>query len=579
MLSLRTKIIGLIVLAAIIMLGSTFAYHFARTKQEHNFNYVYHENSKASIQSILNIKKESFLKSTLNDAAWDELVAFVRNHRSNWANDNLGTIYETLGFSFIQVYNPAFELLYTVIDSSHFQFPELFIPVENLKKASLLHTSFHFFLLHQNGIMEIFGASIVPTIDIKRKTPALGWLVTGRLWNQQYLIDLQNAANANLEIVPVEKLTQQAYAQDRKEKEMVVVQKFIHDAYGRVIARLDFLPRTQLGLDRKLFLYFTVIPIFVALLVIIIFSLFIRRWITSPLSRIAQSLSNEDPLPLYKIRKKDVEFFAISERMEAFFEAKKKLENEIRVRKFAEERIEQFARELKASNISKDKFFSILAHDLKSPFHALLGYTEILANEYETLTETERKTYIRILRESIKNVYGLLENLLQWSRLQSGKMDFLPETLDLSNMIEEAVDLFHGNALKKNIRVTYRSGKKYMVKADHNMIRSVLQNLISNAIKFTPEGGKIDIMAEKLPGFIEVLIKDTGIGMSTEDLDKLFRIDISYTRTGTAKETGTGLGLILCKELLEKNGGKIWVESETDKGSNFHFTLPCETLS
>lgn len=696
MLPLRFKIMGLVALAAIILLGSTFTYHYARTKEEHFFNYVYHENSKASIESILNIKKESFLKSTLNDAAWDEMVDYVHNHKSRWANDNLGTIYQTLDLSLIQVYDPGFNLLYSVIDSSHFINPKLSIPVASLREASRHHTSFHFFLFHDNNILEIFGASIVPTIDIKRQTKPQGFLVTGRLWNQQYIKNLQNAAIADLEIIPVEKLNSLQYARDQKESDYVVVQRFIHDGSNRALARLDFIPRTQLGLDRKLFIYFTIIPIVISLLVLLFFFYAIHRWISLPLSCIAQSLNAEDPLPLKQIGEKNKEFFAISERMNAFFEAKKKLENEISERKHAEDRIlklstaleqssetvvitdpsgnieyvnkhffdisgysrsevigqnprilssglhskdfyksmwetisagnvwkgeflnkkkngelywefasitpikdiddhiinylsvkediterkaaeaklDQYAKELKESNISKDKFFSILAHDLKSPFHSLLGYTEILANEYDTLNDAERRKFIGILRDSTKNVFDLLENLLQWSRMQSGRLEYQSETFNISMVMEDAVDLLRANALKKNISLTIKTIPDLMVTADKNMIRSVLQNLISNALKFTSGYGSVEVYAMKNSGYIEIVVRDTGIGMTAEELNKLFRIDISFTRKGTSKEVGTGLGLILCKELLQKNGGRIWVESEKNRGSAFHFTLP-----
>ncbi len=576
MLQLRYKIMGLIILTAIILLGSTFAYHYARTKEEHFFNYIYLENSKASIESILNIKKESFLKSTLNDAAWDELVSFIGNHKSKWADDNLATIYKTLDLSFIQVYDPRFNLLFSVIDSSHFSYPNLAIPVVKLKDAAHNHNSFHFFIFHDNRVMEIFGASIVPTIDILRQTRPQGFLITGRLWDHNYINNLQNAANSDLEIIPVEKLNDPKIINDPREKDFIVVHRFLHDESGKSIARLDFIPRTQLGLDRKLFFYFTIVPIFIALLVILFFFLSIRRWISLPLSRIAQSLNNEDPLPLKQIGERNKEFHAISERMEAFFEAKRNLENEIRERKLAEDKIDQYARELKESNVSKDKFFSILAHDLKSPFHSILGYSEILSHEYDTLNDTERRKFIDILRDSVKNVFDLLENLLQWSRMQSGRMEYHAEIFNLSGLIEEAADLLRGNALKKNIRFTYSSSPGLMVNADKNMIRSVLQNLISNALKFTSGNGEVSISSIETDNFIEVIVRDTGIGMSPDDLNKLFRIDVSYTRKGTSQEVGTGLGLILCKELLQKNRGNIWVESEKDKGTVFHFTLPKE---
>jgi len=249
------------------------------------------------------------------------------------------------------------------------------------------------------------------------------------------------------------------------------------------------------------------------------------------------------------------------------------VKEDITERKHDEERLKQYAEELKESNLSKDKFFSILAHDLKSPFHSLLGYTEILSNEYDTLSDAERRKFIWILRNSTKNVYELVENLLQWSRIQSGRFLCNPEVYDISEEIEYAVDVLRATALKKNIEMTNRVIHHTMVKADKNMVRSILQNIISNALKFTMGGGSVFIDAFPKGDFIEFIIRDTGIGMSAEELGMLFRIDISFTHKGTAQETGTGLGLILCKELVQKNMGELSVSSEVNKGSAISFTL------
>jgi len=250
------------------------------------------------------------------------------------------------------------------------------------------------------------------------------------------------------------------------------------------------------------------------------------------------------------------------------------VKEDITERKAAREKLALYAEELKESNSSKDKFFSILAHDLKSPFHSILGYSELLASEYDTLSDADRRKFIQILRNSTKNVYDLVENLLQWSRLQTGKIVFSPGMLDIAREVEYSVDIFRAIGLRKNIKLDISIPSGSRVFADKNMVRSILQNLISNALKFTSGNGTIKIRTVLKDREYEILISDTGIGMEESDLLKLFRIDISFTRKGTALESGTGLGLLLCKELVEKNGGKIWAESQVNTGSVFHFTLP-----
>ncbi len=231
---------------------------------------------------------------------------------------------------------------------------------------------------------------------------------------------------------------------------------------------------------------------------------------------------------------------------------------------------EKMLREL---NASKDKLFSIIAHDLKSPFQPLIGLSEILAEEYDSISKEERDRFIRELNHTIKNQYKLVENLLDWSRIQTGRMEFSPEKINLSESIDSNISLLNANASAKKIELINQVHDNVFVTADLNMLQSVIQNLISNAIKFTNSGGQVTISSEAKNDTIEISIKDTGVGMSKEDIENIFRIDKHHSTLGTAQEKGTGLGLIICKELVEKNNGKIWIESELKKGSKFIFTL------
>ncbi|MCL5029385.1 MAG: PAS domain S-box protein [Bacteroidetes bacterium] len=228
---------------------------------------------------------------------------------------------------------------------------------------------------------------------------------------------------------------------------------------------------------------------------------------------------------------------------------------------------------LKELNTSKDKLFSIIAHDLKSPFQPLIGLSEILIEEYDSITKEERDRFIRELNNTIKNQYKLVENLLDWSRIQTGRMEFLPEKINLAESVESNISLLNQNALAKNIELVNLVQNDFFVFADLNMLQSVIQNLISNAIKFTNPDGKVTISSEEKNSHIEISVSDTGVGMSNDVLNNIFRIDKHHSTLGTAQEKGTGLGLIICKELVEKNQGIIWIESEIKKGSKFTFTL------
>jgi two-component system, sensor histidine kinase and response regulator len=229
---------------------------------------------------------------------------------------------------------------------------------------------------------------------------------------------------------------------------------------------------------------------------------------------------------------------------------------------------------LQETNASKDKFFSIIAHDLKSPFQGLMGSSQILYEEYDELTDEEKKEFIKGIHRSSRDSFRLLENLLQWSSLQTGRMEFIPETFNVYEQISPTIDLLSQSARNKMILIENEIDKESSVMADINMFQTVVRNLISNAIKFTGTNGRVIVSSKEKNDLIEFSVKDNGIGMNAETASSIFRIDKNTTTLGTANEKGTGLGLFLCKEMIEMHNGRIWVESEPEKGSTFFFTLP-----
>jgi len=230
---------------------------------------------------------------------------------------------------------------------------------------------------------------------------------------------------------------------------------------------------------------------------------------------------------------------------------------------------------LSEANATKDKFFSIIAHDLKNPLHAITLSSDLLMSKYEVMSGEQLTDLIKNIHTAGAHLSSLLENLLQWSRTQNGKINFEPAAVDLFRIIEENFALMDVFAKKKSIMLHSNINPETYVMADSNMLKTVFRNLISNAIKFSYENSQIfiDINDDGLH-FYEIKVIDKGIGMNPEDIDKLFRIDVHYTTIGTSNEKGTGLGLILCKEFVELNGGKIYVESQINEGSTFIITLP-----
>ncbi len=240
----------------------------------------------------------------------------------------------------------------------------------------------------------------------------------------------------------------------------------------------------------------------------------------------------------------------------------------------ANERLRKSEANLKELNATKDKFFSIIAHDLKNPLHILLLTSDILAQNFESYSPEKIKVYILNMNKSSKSLANLLENLLNWSRAQLGTIEYKPKKLNLYDVVQEVLSPLWGNAEKKDVSISTNLDENLHVNADKNMIALVIRNLVSNAIKFTQHGGNIQLQANLNNSHVEIEVQDSGIGIPDEDIPKLFRIDVQHTTTGTDNEQGTGIGLILCKEFIEKHGGKIWAESEQGKGSKFKFTVP-----
>jgi PAS domain S-box-containing protein len=250
------------------------------------------------------------------------------------------------------------------------------------------------------------------------------------------------------------------------------------------------------------------------------------------------------------------------------------IKTDITASKEAEITINEQKEQLTELNATKDKFFSIIAHDLKSPFHGILGLSNLIVNAKPKLSLEHTMRYVGLINDASGNAYKLLENLLEWSSSQTGKIEFKPEKINLEKTLTDVMNLSENMAKTKNISLTNKIPDNTMVFADRNMLNTVLRNLISNAIKFTNKNGNVSVNAIEGKHEITVTVSDSGVGMDELTKNRLFKISEKVTTLGTEKEKGTGLGLVLCKEFIEKHNGNIWVESEPGKGSKFIFTLP-----
>ncbi len=239
-----------------------------------------------------------------------------------------------------------------------------------------------------------------------------------------------------------------------------------------------------------------------------------------------------------------------------------------------QENIISLNKKVTRDSVEKDKFFSVLSHDLLNPFNALLGFSEMLNEAVANDDKEDTKEYSSIVQQSAKRIYNLLQNLLVWGRMQNGKTKYSPSSVEIEELVSGTIMVVSPIARNKEIRLEWEVRDKMVATVDANMLSSVLQNLITNAIKFTHRQGNVVVKSFEEAGQLNFVVSDTGVGMSQEQIDNLFKLDKTTSTKGTDDESGTGLGLIISKEFIEKHRGKIWVTSTPGKGSNFCFSIP-----
>lgn len=240
------------------------------------------------------------------------------------------------------------------------------------------------------------------------------------------------------------------------------------------------------------------------------------------------------------------------------------------------EKLRQSEIQLEEINKNKDRFFSIISHDLRSPFNSLLGLTKLILEDFDGFSKEEIRDSVYNLHQVSEGLFALIEDLLDWSRIQFNRIEFQAETFNLYELVVFVVNSQKSVARDKNISIVNLVPKNCTVRADQHMINTIIRNLVGNAIKFTPKYGLVKISSGFDIDDIIISVEDTGVGMRKEIADKLFKMESKVSTSGTEGESGTGLGLLICKEFVEKHGGKIWVKSQLEKGSSFFFRIPIQ---
>jgi signal transduction histidine kinase len=552
---LQVKIFILLSTILGVFIGTFLTYQYIRI---HEKNLLYKENRKSQelvIEKVLQLNRVKYEQLIDDNSAWDEMVDFAHKPDAEWAKDNVDFFVNSFDLSFVQVYNRDNFPIYQFGDSvclNNFGHLD-----QKMIQTFFADTAFvHYFQYCGDNLIEIFGAIIVPAADSNtRETPAQGYLFLGLKWDLDYIEEHSQATNYFTELVSGSNLPN--LKQD-SQKDYFRVN--LPDYKGYPVANLIFSKNDNLSDEMELFWYLSLIVTAIACVAVVIFLFYFRKIILLPIRQLSTALDTRNPKYLDVQIENTDEFKKMKSLILQFF-----LQEELLRNKNAE---------LKENNATKDKLFSIIAHDLKNPVGNILTISELLVDSFKNKDFETSEELLELIGSQSKETMNLLETLFDWAKSQSGQINYSPEELILKEIVLQVVEIINPVASIKGITVEMNLEPDLKVIADKNMIHTVLRNLVSNAIKFTNTGGFVQILACKLADGIEISVKDSGVGMTGDTLKSLFHIDSSVTTNGTAGEKGSGLGLIICMEFIEKHGSHIHVESEPERGSKFSFSLP-----
>lgn len=526
--------------------------------QIHQKKLIFLENAKNQeivIDKVLQLNSIKYEQLINDNSGWDEMVDFTANPDKEWAKDNVDFFVNSFKLSFVLVYNKEMKLVYQYGDSAALK--NLPFPDSNSIKRQFEKSHFPvYFQYAGNRLFQIYGATIVPASDSDlRRTAPQGYLFIGKVWDQEYLDQHAQATSYQAELFPASSI-----ADLKKAKSRIYITRNLPDDSGKTVATVAFSKIDRIKHDLALFLYLSLFITFIALVAIIVFWIYFRKIVLVPISQISQTLYSHNPDYIASFHDQSDEFNKLASLIIRSFEQ--------------EEQLKINNAELVDTNATKDKLFSIIAHDLKNPVGNILMISQLLHSTINNQDEAATEL-ITMIEDQANETLNLLGTLFEWAKSQTGQLSYDPEQISLEAITNRITEHLLPAAQIKNIAITTNCSRDTLLLADLNMLETILRNLITNAIKFTREGGNISIYDRRLPDQqVEITVEDNGIGMDAAMQARLFRVDTTHSTNGTNNEKGTGLGLILCRDFIERHGGTIRVISSPGMGSKFIFTMP-----
>lgn len=542
----KYKILIACTIASLILLLCFFEIQqFSKKNYEHNVE-SNKSNQKEILHAIIAFKSEFLAKITIDYACFDEMIDFLKTKDKNWAESNI-TVLSSYNLQSVWVYDLRKKLVYSKQDST-FKYKINF--AESVFDTLLKNRQTGFFIITPEGLLEISASTIHPSVDITRKRTPQGFIFLGKIWNSNILKTISRFTHSEISFIKPVRL-------NRFSDEKVIVSYPVRGHDGKVVSTIFSAKEdSSISYINRLSMYIYLFFGISSFLILLILFISINKFVILPLNNITLTLKKENPTYIKTLAQQNNEFSAIAKLILDFFEQKK---------------------QLISLNTTKDKFFSIIAHDLRGPLMGLHGLSLLLHKNVAKYDKEKIEQISLSLFNASENVSSLMENLLQWAKSQIDNLEFSPQKIQLREVAAKSILDIESMAINKGIVLVNNINSGIEIMADENLLKFIIRNLLGNAIKFTPKEGKVFIDALAMSESIEISINDTGIGMSKKQLDRLFKIDSVISKNGTEGEKGTGLGLILCKEFVEKHGGIIYAFSDQGKGSTFSFTIPKRT--
>jgi signal transduction histidine kinase len=569
----QTRLVFVLLVAIGALAGGLVLYQRAERARIHRFFLQRVQEENATLDKLLELKGASLEMFAVDYTYWDEMVRCIQEKDIAWADENIAEALGTYQAQVAWVYRPDRSLVYAARDEEQKLLAGFTLPEDAMELFQPDGRFWRFFIQSPAGPLEIRAATVHPSSDPDRKTPPQGYFVVGRLWNQAYVAELARLTVSTMQMGARGKLRVAGYElrEEKGERSGIITMERTLEGWDRApVAVLDaqMISYAVQEYNRSSAQQFGMLVLF-AVMTIGLISVALVFYVTRPLSLLSRSLSTEKPEMLGRLRSDKSEFGLLGRLVTRFFEQKGELVKEIAERKLAMTTLAAKEEELRRSNTELEQFAYVASHDLQEPLRMVGSYTQLLSRRYKGKLDADADEFIAFAVDGVTRMQRLINDLLQYSRVGTKGREPVPTQSE--TVLERAL---------ANLRIAIDDNKATvthdplpMVLADDRQLEQLFQNLVGNAIKFHGnEPPRVHIRAERSNGCWMFAVKDNGIGIEPQYFDRIFQV---FQRLHTMKEyAGTGIGLAVCKKIVERHGGRIWVESEPGKGTSFQFTLP-----